>query len=249
MTHDPRQEIEKLRDHLVSHDKPIVFLVGAAPRPRFALETKRLFQRSAPLARGLRSAVKALGSPYAEAYATLVETLSSEKTSSGRETLQTCSPAFANGLPRWGSPTLLAELREHSFKRLKGQSASGSPRPPAPPRSRFLTSCRIMRWHVGSPVSIARAPSSSSRPTTTRCWSERWKTSVSPSSTGSWAVVIRSFRQRVSCMRMLPLADGGQDCGRFTGQSTGRGNTARDGARRIVRGTENARGGLILPSI
>jgi hypothetical protein len=28
-THDPRREVEKLREHLASHDKPIAFLIGA----------------------------------------------------------------------------------------------------------------------------------------------------------------------------------------------------------------------------
>lgn len=74
--HDPRREIETLRDHLASHDKPLAFLIGAGAS--FAardLDDKPLIPSLAELSELCRAEVAKLGTEPAAAYATFGEQL------------------------------------------------------------------------------------------------------------------------------------------------------------------------------
>ena len=81
-THDPRRFVEKLRDHLASHDRPIAFLFGAgtsaavniAPPAKPGTKPKHvpLVPPIGPLTDVCRDAVEALGGPSASAWKSLV---------------------------------------------------------------------------------------------------------------------------------------------------------------------------------
>lgn len=80
--HDPRREVEKLRDHLASHDKPIAFLVGAGASSAVrdaagqALDPP-LVPAVAAMGDRCAEAVAALSDKHATAYAQIVAELSS----------------------------------------------------------------------------------------------------------------------------------------------------------------------------
>ncbi len=74
--HDPRREIETLRDHLASHDKPLAFLIGAGAS--FAardVDDKPLIPNLAELSELCQAEVEKLGKETAAAYATFAEQL------------------------------------------------------------------------------------------------------------------------------------------------------------------------------
>ena len=74
--HDPRREIETLRDHLASHDKPLAFLIGAGAS--FAardLNDKPLIPCLAELGELCQTEVEKLGTKSTAAYATFGEQL------------------------------------------------------------------------------------------------------------------------------------------------------------------------------
>jgi hypothetical protein len=75
-THDPRREIEKLREHLASHDKPLALLIGAGASCS-VLDTsdEPLIPGIAKISERCASAVDSLGAEYTTAYATLIEGL------------------------------------------------------------------------------------------------------------------------------------------------------------------------------
>jgi hypothetical protein len=70
--HDPRREVEKLRDHLASHDKPVAFLIGAgascAVKDR---EGEALIPAVGALGDLCEHAVEAMGDHYKQVYGTL----------------------------------------------------------------------------------------------------------------------------------------------------------------------------------
>jgi hypothetical protein len=67
--HDPRKEIEKLRESLGSHDKPLAFLIGAGASCAVrGLDGKPLIPALSELARRCEEAVASLGEKYATAY-------------------------------------------------------------------------------------------------------------------------------------------------------------------------------------
>lgn len=88
-THDPRQIIELLRDHLATHDKPICFLFGAGTSssvnvaPAAAPGATRAFKPLIPaineLTRRCRDAVVAMGKPYLDAWDRLVNECTTAK--------------------------------------------------------------------------------------------------------------------------------------------------------------------------
>jgi hypothetical protein len=74
--HDPRREVEKLREHLASHDKPLALLIGAGASCSVRdLKDSPLIPGIAELANQCSDAVEALGSEYTTAYAALTEGL------------------------------------------------------------------------------------------------------------------------------------------------------------------------------
>lgn len=67
--HDPHKEIEKLRENLGSHDKPLAFLIGAgASCAAKGLDDTPLVPALAELARECEEAVTSLGDKHAAAY-------------------------------------------------------------------------------------------------------------------------------------------------------------------------------------
>jgi hypothetical protein len=67
--HDPKREVEKLRDHLASHDKPLAFLVGAGASVAVRdAANKPLVPAIAALGELCKTAVTTLGTEHAEAY-------------------------------------------------------------------------------------------------------------------------------------------------------------------------------------
>jgi hypothetical protein len=72
-THDPRREIEKLRGHLASHDKPIAFLIGAgASTAVLDSEGEPLIPSVAGLGRHCEVAIRALGDTFGDAWDRIV---------------------------------------------------------------------------------------------------------------------------------------------------------------------------------
>lgn len=74
--HDPRREIEKLREHLASHDKPIAFLVGAGASCAVRGSDGLVFDPPlvptvTKLGEKCKEAAAALGEEFAAAYATI----------------------------------------------------------------------------------------------------------------------------------------------------------------------------------
>jgi hypothetical protein len=67
MTHDPRPEIEKLRDELASHEKPICFLLGAGTTASVRVNSVALVPAMPALTTVCIDAVKLLGEPYSAA--------------------------------------------------------------------------------------------------------------------------------------------------------------------------------------
>ena len=81
--HDPRREVEKLRESLGSHDKPLAFLIGAgASCAARDAEDKPLIPALAELEQRCLNAVQALGDDHGKAYAAIGEEL---KEKNGRE--------------------------------------------------------------------------------------------------------------------------------------------------------------------
>jgi len=75
-THDPRREVEKFRAHLVAHDKPIAFLIGAggSAAVRDAADNDRpLIPPIVVLGEQCEAAVRALGDEYSKAWDRVVE--------------------------------------------------------------------------------------------------------------------------------------------------------------------------------
>lgn len=73
-THDPRREIEKLREHLASHDKPLALLIGAGASCSVRdAQGKPLIPGITELSGQCASAVDALGVECTTAYAALIE--------------------------------------------------------------------------------------------------------------------------------------------------------------------------------
>jgi hypothetical protein len=67
--HDPRREVEKLRDHLASNERPVAFLIGAGASCAVRdLEGNALVPDVAALGLVCSQAVAALGGEYAEIY-------------------------------------------------------------------------------------------------------------------------------------------------------------------------------------
>jgi SIR2-like domain len=67
--HDPRREIETLRDHLASHDKPLAFLIGAgASLAARDIDGQALIPGIVDLGKLCRTKVEALGARWATAY-------------------------------------------------------------------------------------------------------------------------------------------------------------------------------------
>ncbi len=89
-THDPRQMVEDLRNHLATHDKPLIFLFGAGtsssvnvalpPAPGEKPEHKPLVPAIKPLTDRCKAAVKNLGKSYEKAW----ELLDSQCAASGK---------------------------------------------------------------------------------------------------------------------------------------------------------------------
>jgi len=68
-SHDPRREIETLRDHLASHDKPLAFLIGAgASLAARDVDGEPLIPGIVDLGRLCQAKVEALGTKWAAAY-------------------------------------------------------------------------------------------------------------------------------------------------------------------------------------
>lgn len=68
-THDPRREVEKLRAHLASHDKPIAFLIGAGASSAVRDSNgSPLIPMIASLGNECEVAVRALGDDYGKAW-------------------------------------------------------------------------------------------------------------------------------------------------------------------------------------
>ncbi|MCW3101337.1 MAG: hypothetical protein JWL77_6955, partial [Chthonomonadaceae bacterium] len=81
-THDPRREVEKLRAHLASHDKPIAFLVGAGSSCAVRDPTgEPLVPAMAALGALCESAVKALGADYVAAWDRIVDDVNATRPS------------------------------------------------------------------------------------------------------------------------------------------------------------------------
>ncbi|MFP4554571.1 MAG: SIR2 family NAD-dependent protein deacylase [Actinomycetota bacterium] len=73
-THDPRNEVEKLRAHLATHDKPLGFLIGAGASCAVKDPAdKPLVPAVAALTTECVTAVNALGSPYGEILRTIAK--------------------------------------------------------------------------------------------------------------------------------------------------------------------------------
>ena len=74
--HDPRREIEKLREHLASHDKPLALLIGAGASCSVRdANDKPLIPGITELSEQCVGAVDALGADCASSYAALIEGL------------------------------------------------------------------------------------------------------------------------------------------------------------------------------
>src|SRR5882757_5974894 len=70
--HDPRAEVEKIREHLGSHDGRLAFLIGAGTSAAVLDADKEpLIPTVAALSDTCRGAVATLGDEHAEAYDTI----------------------------------------------------------------------------------------------------------------------------------------------------------------------------------
>lgn len=79
-TFDPRREIEKLRSHLASHDKPIVFLIGAGASCAVeGTDGAQLIPAIGDLGNRCRDAVHKLGGDYVTAWASIVAEIESRR--------------------------------------------------------------------------------------------------------------------------------------------------------------------------
>jgi len=73
---DPLVEVEKLRDHLASHDKPIAFLFGAGASAGVqGSDAQPLVPAVSELTRRCESAIKALADPFPKAWRAIVQGL------------------------------------------------------------------------------------------------------------------------------------------------------------------------------
>jgi len=72
-THDPKREVEKLRDHLASHDKPLAFLIGAGASVAARDEAgEALIPAIAHLGQLCKQAVEALDDDHKQAYDAII---------------------------------------------------------------------------------------------------------------------------------------------------------------------------------
>ncbi len=79
-THDPRREVEKLREHFASHDKPIAFLIGAGASCAVKNRAgEALIPAIARLDELCQAAVEALGEEYCKAWDRIVADISATR--------------------------------------------------------------------------------------------------------------------------------------------------------------------------
>jgi hypothetical protein len=142
---DPLVEVQKLRDHLASHDKPIAFLFGAGTSAGvLGTDGQPLVPAVAELTRRCQSAVEALGGPFANAWKQIVAGLPAD-----RRTIEDILSAVRTMRTVLSGTDKLAGLDEDQLSRLESELQMTISREARPPDDRFpdrLPHTALGRW-------------------------------------------------------------------------------------------------------
>lgn len=247
--HDPRREVEKLRDHLASHDKPIAFLVGAGASCSVrdasgVVLDPPLIPSVAAMGDLCAETVGALSEEHKTAYAQIVIELPSTDPPDIEEILSTTRLKVAamtdddelSGASRSQLVAIEQVIRQTIAKAALPEESQVPDRLPHHALARWIG--RIDR---ACPVEL---------------FTSNYDTLLERALEDERVPIFDGFvgsRQPFFSAASLSHEDAapGRQWTRLWkihGSVNWAGQTMRDGTRRIVRGTENAGGELILPS-
>jgi hypothetical protein len=245
-THDPRREVEKLRAHLASHDKPIAFLIGAggsaAVRDEYG---EPLIPSITPLGERCESAVRDIGDPYGKAWDQIVADVKSSRPTCNIEEILT---NVRRKIAAVGPGDLLAGLDADGLTKVEScvqKTIAAAARPDEARIPASLPHHALARW-------IRRTD----RTTAVEVFTTNYDTLIER---GLEDERVASFDGFVGSREPFFLAQSLIHEGLAPGRRWARlwkvhGSinwgwvVLKDGTRRIVRGPENSSGELILPS-
>lgn len=244
--HDPRREIEKIRAHLASHDKPIVLLLGAGTSCAVRDPSgKPLIPAIAALGAECEKEVRALGANFGAAWDLVAAEVTATRPSCNIEEILS---SVRRKIAAVGSVDTLAGLDKPALERLAGSIQQTIARVARPDPARIpdaLPHHALARW-------IRRTD----RATPVEIFTTNYDTLIERGLEDERVATFDGFvgsRQPYFLAQSLmhqELAPGRQwvRVWKVHGSINWSWITMPDGERRIVRGTETDQGELILPS-
>jgi SIR2-like domain len=244
-THDPRREVEKLREHFASHDKPIAFLIGAGASSAVKDATGLpLIPAIAKLGEHCQAAVEALGDEYSEAWARIVADIETTRPCNIEEILSDVRRKIA----ALGAADTLAGLDLDALRKVEATIQAAIAEVAVPAEAdvpKALPHHALARW-------IRRTD----RATPVEIFTTNYDTFVERGLEDERVAAFDGFvgsRQPFFSPQSLvhdSLAPGRKwvRLWKIHGSVNWSWVTLKDGSKRIVRGPENKHGELILPS-
>lgn len=245
--HDPQREVEKLRAHLASHDKPIAFLIGAGASAavRDIGEGKSLIPSIAALGAQCEAAVRDLGDEYSTAWDKVVDDVKATRPWCNIEEILS---NVRRKIDAVGLGDSLAGLDATGLKRLESciqKTIAGAARPSEDRIPSALPHHMLARW-------IRRTD----RATPVEIFTTNYDTLLERGLEDERVSVFDGFvGSRQPFFLAQSLVHEGLAPGRkwvrlwkVHGSINWSWATLENGARRIVRGPETSEGQLILPS-
>jgi hypothetical protein len=244
-THDPRREIEKLREHFASHDKPIAFLVGAGASCSVKdAAGDPLIPAIAKLGEICQASVEALGDEYRNAWGRIVSDISATRPCNIEDILSDVRRKIA----ALGVGDTLAGLDLDALSRVQATIQAAIAEVAVPAEAdipRALPHHAVARW-------IRRTD----RTTPVEIFTTNYDTLIERGLEDERVATFDGFvgsRQPFFSPQSLvhdSLAPGRKwvRVWKIHGSVNWSWVTLKDGSKRIVRGPENSHGELILPS-
>lgn len=245
-THDPRREVEKLRAHLASHDKPIAFLVGAGASCAVRDDADEpLIPAIAALGERCEAAVRALGADYGDAWDRIVEDVKASRPSCNIEEILS---NVRRKIAALGPGDELAGLDADGLRSVEKSIQGTIARAARPDEARIA---------IGLPHhALARWIRRTDRATAVEIFTTNYDTLLERGLEDERVAAFDGFvGSRQPFFSAPSLVYEGLAPGRkwarlwkVHGSVNWSWITLKDDTRRIVRGAENDRGELILPS-
>jgi hypothetical protein len=247
MTHDPRREVEKLRAHLASHDKPIAFLIGAGGSAAVRDSNGApLIPPIVALGEQCEQAVRDLGDPFGEAWDRIVVDVKASRPSCNIEEILS---NVRRKIAAVGPGDSLAGLDWNGLRTVESCIQKTIATAANPDGSRMPAS---LPHHA-----LARWIRRTDRATAVELFTTNYDTLIER---GLEDERVASFDGFVGSREPFFLPQSLMHDGLAPGRrwvrlwkvhgsiNWGWVDSPRDGTRRIVRGPENSEGELILPS-